>query len=75
MSVPSEGPERGISFAHESRSLLCLYLVTSLLLCFLFLPQSNRSGCSRVMRSHSGWNWNHPTMGMPTCECVSFAVS
>jgi hypothetical protein len=39
------------------------------------LLYSNKSGCSRVIRSHSGWNWNHPTMGMPTCECVNFATS
>jgi hypothetical protein len=39
------------------------------------LCYSNKSGCSRVMRSHSGWNWNHPTIGIPTCVCVSFAVS
>jgi len=51
------------------------YLITSLLLCFRLLFHSNKSGCSRVMRSHMGWNWNQPASGMPTCECVSLAVS
>jgi hypothetical protein len=51
------------------------YLITSLLLCFRLLSHSNNSGCSRVMRSHMGWNWNQPASGMPTCECVSLAVS
>ncbi len=51
------------------------YLITSLLLCFRLLSHSNKSGCSRVIRSHIGWNWNQPASGMPTCECVSLAVS
>jgi hypothetical protein len=52
----------------------CPYL-TSLLLGFRFLCHSNKSGCSRVIRSHIGWNWNQPASGTPTCECVSLAVS
>ena len=51
------------------------YLTTSLLLCFRLLSHSNKSGCSRVIRSHIGWNWNQPASGLPTCECVSLAVS
>jgi len=51
------------------------YLITSLLLCFRLLSHSNKSGCSRVIRSHIGWNWNQPASGLPTCECVSLAVS
>jgi len=51
------------------------YFIASLRLCFRLLFHSNKSGCSRVIRSHIGWNWNHPASGLPTCECVSLAVS
>ena len=51
------------------------YFIASLRLCFRLLSHSNKSGCSRVIRSHIGWNWNHPASGLPTCECVSLAVS
>src|SRR5207245_9325026 len=27
---------------------------------------SNKSGCSREMRSQSGWNWNQPARGEPS---------
>jgi hypothetical protein len=64
---------RGWGYFARSRP----YLITSfsLLLCFRLLSHSNKSGCSRVIRSHIGWNWNQPASGMPTCECVSLAVS
>ncbi len=61
---------RGWGYFARSRP----YLITSLL-CFRLLSHSNKSGCSRVIRSHIGWNWNQPASGMPTCECVSLAVS
>jgi hypothetical protein len=51
------------------------YLNNSLRVCFRLLSHSNKSGCSRVIRSHIGWNWNQPASGMPTCEWVSLAVS
>jgi hypothetical protein len=62
---------RGWGYFARSRP----YFIASLRLCFRLLSHSNKSGCSRVIRSHIGWNWNQPASGLPTCECVSLAVS
>ena len=36
---------------------------------------SSRSGCSRTMRAHSGWNWNQPAMCEPICCWVMAALA
>ena len=36
---------------------------------------SSRSGCSRTMRAHSGWNWNQPAMWDPICCWVTAALA
>jgi hypothetical protein len=44
-------------------------------LAFLGGLYSKRSGSSRVIFCHNGWNWNHPPYSSPTCRCVTVACS